>query len=131
MAAVAAINLVPQMQNQRKDLLQKATGLRQLLSRQGLDVGHSQSQIVPVILGQNSTALAFQQQLCAQGFFVPAIRPPSVPQGKAVLRISLNSSHTPEMIDQLAKALGCIWSELGQPSKDKALNPGIPNAPFS
>ena len=40
-----------------------------------------------------------------RGLFVPAIRPPTVPEGEARLRISLTFGHTPEMIEQLASSL--------------------------
>ncbi|MEC9091806.1 MAG: 8-amino-7-oxononanoate synthase [Planctomycetota bacterium] len=114
MASVTALELVSQMQKQRQDLLEAATALRQQLTHHGFNVGHSESQIIPVILGQNSKVLDFQDRLLTKGFFVPAIRPPSVPQGESLLRISLNSSHTPEMIDQLVEALVLISSETGR-----------------
>ncbi len=46
------------------------------------------------------------QSLRERGFFIPGIRPPTVPPGESLLRISLSSAHTPEMIRKLLAALG-------------------------
>ena len=51
-------------------------------------------------------AVALSQVLCDCGLFVPAIRPPTVPEGEACLRISLTAAHTDEMIAELVVALG-------------------------
>ena len=63
------------------------------------------SQIFPLVLGQSAAAVAASQQLFQQGFWVQAIRPPTVPNGTARLRISLSSTHTPDQIDRLCTAL--------------------------
>jgi 8-amino-7-oxononanoate synthase len=61
--------------------------------------------IVPVIIGPDAAALAASAQLRARGLFVPAIRPPTVPEGTARLRVTLSSEHTPAEIDRLCDAL--------------------------
>jgi 8-amino-7-oxononanoate synthase len=61
--------------------------------------------IVPVIFGSNAAALAAAQALRARHVFVPAIRPPTVPEGSARLRVTLSSEHTVADIDELANAL--------------------------
>ena len=65
----------------------------------------SQSAIQPLLLGDNGTALQVMAALDAQGIWVPAIRPPTVPDGTARLRISLSAAHMPEDVDRLCAAL--------------------------
>jgi 8-amino-7-oxononanoate synthase len=63
------------------------------------------SQIVPIFLGDANRTMAAAAELRRRGFFVPGIRPPSVPEGQSLLRISLTCLHTPEQIDALVAAL--------------------------
>jgi 8-amino-7-oxononanoate synthase len=64
--------------------------------------------IQPVLLGSAAAALAAQRELEAAGFLVVAIRPPTVPQGSARLRVSLSAAHTEAEVDALASALGRV-----------------------
>jgi 8-amino-7-oxononanoate synthase len=61
--------------------------------------------IVPVVLGDDARAERVATALRERGYDVRAIRPPSVPQGSARLRISIHADHTPEVLDQLAEHL--------------------------
>ncbi|KIO48944.1 8-amino-7-oxononanoate synthase [Nitrosospira sp. NpAV] len=61
--------------------------------------------IQPLIIGENDKALEISEALRAQGILVPAIRPPTVPQGAARLRISLSASHTMDDVAELGSAL--------------------------
>jgi len=65
----------------------------------------SQTPIQPVLLGSDKQALKAAERLREQGFFVPAIRPPTVPEGQSRLRITLSALHTKKHIDQLLEAL--------------------------
>lgn len=66
---------------------------------------HHPSPIVPIILGRDGAALEAAAGLRALGLLVPAIRPPTVPQGTARLRIALSAAHTPPMIARLKAGL--------------------------
>jgi len=66
----------------------------------------AQTTIVPVIVGDAARALALSAQLEAQGLLVAAIRPPTVPQGTARLRVTLSAAHEEAQVDGLADALG-------------------------
>lgn len=61
--------------------------------------------IQPLIVGSDERALALSDALAAEGFFVAAIRPPTVPEGTARLRITISAAHGPEQIDALTAAL--------------------------
>jgi 8-amino-7-oxononanoate synthase len=61
--------------------------------------------IVPLVIGSEAQTLAASEHLLTSDVLVPAIRYPTVPRGKARLRITLSANHTPEQIDYL---LGCL-----------------------
>ena len=65
----------------------------------------STTPIQPVLVGDSRDALRLAEGLRQRGFWVPAIRPPTVPSGTARLRISLSAAHTTEQIDALVAAL--------------------------
>lgn len=105
-AALAALDVVQQEPHRRLQLLARATQLRQQLAELGWNVGNSASQIIPLLVGDVQKALQLSERLRQRGIFVPAIRPPTVPEGEACLRISLTAAHTEEMIAGLVAALG-------------------------
>jgi 8-amino-7-oxononanoate synthase len=65
----------------------------------------SDTAIQPLVIGRNEDALAVMGRLDEQGVWVPAIRPPTVPEGTARLRISLSAAHALGHVDQLCAAL--------------------------
>jgi 8-amino-7-oxononanoate synthase len=65
----------------------------------------SDTAIQPLVIGRNEDALAVMAALDAQGVWVPAIRPPTVPEGTARLRISLSAAHSTAQVDRLVAAL--------------------------
>ena len=104
-ASRAAIHIVETAPKLRKALLKRASYFRQEASKLGWNTGDSVSQIVPLMVGSAKSAIEISAALQNAGFFVPAIRPPTVPPGESLLRVSLSTSHTPEMIDQLLATL--------------------------
>lgn len=73
------------------------------------------SAIVPLIVGESSAALALSEQLQDDGIFVPAVRPPTVPQGTARLRIAFSAAHSNDDIDALTQALRSRRNEVEAP----------------
>jgi 8-amino-7-oxononanoate synthase len=104
-AGLAAIQAVKDEPFRRRELLQRATSLREELKSHGLQIGSSQSQIIPVVLGSPGKTMQAAAQLRQAGFFVPGIRPPSVPDGESLLRISLSWLHQPAQLESLADTL--------------------------
>ncbi len=79
--------------------------LRLDLTAAGYEVGPSMGPIVPVIVGEPDRALLLAQALRERGLLVPAIRPPTVPEGTARLRISLSAAHTEDDVAALIRAM--------------------------
>jgi 8-amino-7-oxononanoate synthase len=103
--AVAALAIVGSEPERREQLLTRASRLRERLSADGWNIGRSTSQIVPIYIGEPDRTMRLADALRQRGLFVPGIRPPSVPPGESLLRISLCHGHTEEMLDQLLIAL--------------------------
>ena len=87
----AAVKLVVAMENERKMLLTRSQQLNHALRNAGFDTDGTASQIVPVVLGSNEDTLQAAQELQREGFAVRAIRPPTVPAGRARLRLSVTT----------------------------------------
>jgi 8-amino-7-oxononanoate synthase len=91
--------------------------LRRELATAGVDFGASSTQIVPVLCGTNEAALHVAGALQKSGFAVRAIRPPTVPAGKARVRVSLTVKITREEILRLASAIrGAFETLSGRPT---------------
>lgn len=104
-ANLAALRLMLQITERRKRLKENITLLTRLLKDELGIMPHGQSQIFPILIGENQRCLQVAQNLMERGFYVKAIRPPTVPKGSARLRISLTALHTKKDIYELVKAL--------------------------
>jgi 8-amino-7-oxononanoate synthase len=104
-AATRAITLVEQEPDRRLDLVVRAADFTARLRYAGLDIGGAEAQIVPVIVGAPHAAVKLAEKLFDEGFFVPAIRPPSVPAGGSLVRVSLSWLHEPRELARLAEVL--------------------------
>lgn len=102
---LAAIEQIEHGDSRRAHLQALISRLREGLSLQRWQLLPSRTPIQPVQIGDNAEALAVAQALWAEGLWVPAIRPPTVPVGTARLRISLSAAHQMADVDRLIKAL--------------------------
>ena len=110
-AATCAIGLLADEPHRRQELFMRAAGLRALLSQAGLDVAGATTQIVPIVVGSAGGAVAVSTRLAEAGLFVPAIRPPSVPEGKSLVRVSLSWHHTADDVGRLVSTITSILSD--------------------
>jgi 7-keto-8-aminopelargonate synthetase-like enzyme len=115
-AARRAVGLVAEEPDHRRRLLGLAERLRQRLRALGYAVGPSRCQIVPVIVGDARAAVRLSRRLEEHGLLVPAIRPPSVPDGTSRLRIGLTAGHTEADIEQLEAVLRGLHARRPAPS---------------
>jgi 8-amino-7-oxononanoate synthase len=96
----------------RRDKLFELIALfKQLASQKGIVLGESRTAIQPLIIGDSKKALRLAETLQSLGFWVTAIRPPTVPKNTARLRITLTSSHETQDVIQLISAISTILSE--------------------
>ena len=107
-AAVKAIEIIQSEPERRMRLCAGAGALRRQFLEMGLEIGQSTTHIIPVLLGSAERAVEVSTLLLKAGFFVSAIRPPTVPPNTARLRISVQSDHTLAQREGLCKALGEI-----------------------
>ncbi|HEX6459400.1 MAG TPA: 8-amino-7-oxononanoate synthase [Thermoleophilaceae bacterium] len=106
--ALAALDLL-RSSPQRVDKLQRnARVLREALRDEGLRCGHSETQIVPLVVGGASAAMAACEKALKKGVFAQAIRPPTVPEGTSRLRLAVMASHTGAELRQAAKVLAAV-----------------------
>jgi 7-keto-8-aminopelargonate synthetase-like enzyme len=101
-AALGALQVIEGSSDIGAQLLNNAAAFRNRLQEAGLNTGNSASQIIPVMVGENSKALAISQKLREQGIIGVAIRPPSVPQGTARIRLSVTLAHSREDLEHAA-----------------------------
>ena len=89
----------------REKLRQLVAQFRNGAAQLGLKLQPSFTPIQPILVGASADVLAISDDLLAQGFLVSAIRPPTVPQGSARLRVTFSAAHTEDQVEQLLIAL--------------------------
>lgn len=111
-AACGALEVLRAEPGMGARLLARAAVFRKSLKELGVDTGASESQIIPVMVGDNDKAVRLQRRLLGEGILAVAIRPPTVPRGTARLRLSVTLSHPPETLECVAGIIaGAVRSE--------------------
>ena len=103
-AGLAALRHIQRHPESRIRLRRKAERLRLGLEQQGWNVPAVGTHILPVMIGAAERAVELSEGLRQRGFWVPCIRPPSVPDGESLLRISISDQHTERDVDNLLQA---------------------------
>ncbi|MDP3091934.1 MAG: 8-amino-7-oxononanoate synthase [Nitrospira sp.] len=98
-AACAALTVLQKDPSRRARLWRNRDHLFAGLTRLGFHLTESASPILPILIGHAEKALAFAEQLLAQGVYAPAIRPPTVPDGSSRIRLTITAAHSPEQIE--------------------------------
>ncbi|MBH5322009.1 aminotransferase class I/II-fold pyridoxal phosphate-dependent enzyme [Aurantiacibacter sediminis] len=102
----AALDIVPGMDAERAHLGELGEQLREELQGMGYDTLGSTTQIVPLVVGPESHALALGQHLLDRGIAALPIRPPTVPKGTSRIRLALRSTLKAQDVDHVLKAIG-------------------------
>jgi 8-amino-7-oxononanoate synthase len=112
-ALLASLDVIAGEPDRRERLRASALHLRDRLRSAGVEVAPGTSHIIPIHIGSNESALAVAAAMQAEGFDVRAIRPPTVPEGSARLRVSVNVGVNRSMLDQFARLLVFALREAG------------------
>ena len=104
-AALGALDVIENDPDRGVQLRKHAERFRNLLRQAGLDTMNAESQIIPVLVGDNERAMQITRRLEERNIIAVAIRPPTVPEGTARIRLSVTLAHTEE---DLADAATCI-----------------------
>lgn len=93
-AAIQSIKLLLESDNLTKKLWSNAQYFKQGMKNLGFDIGHSETPITPVMIGDEALTMAFSKALLEEGVFISGIVFPTVPKGKGRLRVMISASHT-------------------------------------
>jgi len=105
LAAKAALQIIREDGQSRRQLQEKAEYLRREIKSFGFDTMNSSTPIIPILIKDSVRAKKMSQLLLDKGIFVQAIRPPTVPKDTARLRLTVMATHTQEDLEKLLNAL--------------------------
>ncbi|HLI19393.1 MAG TPA: 8-amino-7-oxononanoate synthase [Rhodanobacteraceae bacterium] len=113
-AATCEAARIARTEDWRREKLQSLVArFRQGAAQLGLPLPESRTAIQPIVLGDTAHTVAASRTLEDHGFLVTAIRPPTVPQGKARLRVTLSAAHSEGDVDRLLDALTLVTEDTG------------------
>lgn len=112
-ACIAAISILQETDEPVRKLWENARYFKAEMKGLGFDTGSSETPITPVMLGEAKTAWDFSKRLFAEGVFAQAIGYPTVPKGKARIRVMISALHTKEDLDFALEKFEKVGKELG------------------
>ena len=116
-AALAALELLTECPERVERLQVNAAALREGLRSEGLEPIGSETQIVPLVIGEADDTMALCERLLAEGVFAQAIRPPTVPPGTCRLRLTTMATHGIADLRHAARLIGEAVRDLGLTSR--------------
>jgi len=112
-ACLAAIDLLEESTALVDKLWKNASYFKDKMKKLGFDTGLSTTPITPIMLGEAPLAQQFSRELFEAGVFAMAIGFPTVPQGKARIRVMISAAHDESDLDQGLKAFASVGKKLG------------------
>ncbi len=112
-ACIEAVNMLEESTEQVDTLWSNAAFLKQGMQQLGFDTGHSETPIVPIMLGEAPLAQEFSRQLLQEGLFAMAIGFPTVPKGKARIRVMNSAAHSQEDLEKALEIFAKVGKSLG------------------
>ncbi|HEV7769939.1 MAG TPA: 8-amino-7-oxononanoate synthase [Solirubrobacterales bacterium] len=112
-AALAALELLHSSPHRVERLQENSATLRSALAAEGLDAGDSETQIVPLEVGDAGLTMDLCERVLERGVFAQGIRPPTVPEGSSRLRFTVMATHRAGELQRAAKLVGRAARELG------------------
>ena len=112
-ACIAAVDILAESDELVRKLWDNASYFKKGMVERGFDIGHSETPITPVMLGEAPLAQEFSRRLFEEGIFAQAIGYPTVPRGKARIRVMISATHSREDLDFALDKFEKIGKELG------------------
>ena len=123
--ALAALELLEAQPERVERLQQNAIVFHSALRDEGVALQGEPSHIIPIVVGDATTAMNLCERLLERRVFAQAIRPPTVAEGTSRLRVTLSASHTPQELRRAAQAIAEVARELGLPVGSGPTRPSI------
>ncbi len=112
-ACLAAVQLLQESTELVERLWSNAALFKKEMQSMGFDTGVTQTPIIPVMLGEATLAQKFSQRLFEEGVFAMAIKYPTVPRGKARIRVMNSAAHSQNDLEVALDVFGRVGKELG------------------
>ena len=112
-AVLAALDIIEAEPERRENLWRHARRMKTEFDRLGFNTGHSETPIVPIVVGGDLDAFAFWKDLFDNGVFTNPVISPAVPPGQALIRTSYTASHTDDQLDKVVEVMAKVGRAKG------------------
>lgn len=112
-ALLEALKLMSESDEANRRLWANGNHFKAEMAKAGFNIGHSETPITPVMLGDEALTVAFSKALLDKGIFVSPIVFPTVPKGKARLRVMVSAAHTTAQLDRAVHLFREVAAQLG------------------
>jgi glycine C-acetyltransferase len=112
-ACIAAVDLLEESTELVDRLWENTRYFKAQMKDLGFDTGQSETPITPVMLGEAPVAFEFSKRLFDEGLFAMALGFPTVPRGKARIRVMLSAVHSQDDLDQALEIFGKVGQDMG------------------
>jgi predicted pyridoxal phosphate-dependent acyltransferase len=111
-SALAALEIIQSTPEIRQNLWKNVKYLKEGLQKLGFDTMESQTQIIPVLIGDSKKTMQVAKFLYENGIFAPGIRPPTVPKETSRIRLNLMATHTKSHLDKVLDTFKIIMEKI-------------------
>ena len=111
-AIIESIKLLESSNEYTTKLWENSNHLKNALVKQGFDIGHSETPITPVIIGDEAKTMAFSKALLDNGVYVSGIIFPTVPKGLGRIRMMPSALHDKNTLDEAVKIIKVVWDQI-------------------
>jgi len=112
-ATIKALEIIQREPERRKNLWELTHKMQKGFRELGFDIGHTQTPIIPIIIGEDLETFKFWKMLFENGIFANPIISPALPKGRALIRTSYTATHTHEQMDKVLEVFESVGKKLG------------------
>jgi 8-amino-7-oxononanoate synthase len=112
-AVLAALDIIESEPERRENLWKNARRMQKEFRDLGFNIGHTETPVIPIVIGGDLDCFAFWKALFDNGVFTNPVISPAVPPGQAMIRTSYTATHTDEQLDRVVEVIARIGREKG------------------